>query len=200
MDEARRLLLQELERFGVDNDRRVSDRSEKMLNIAPETGALLALLVRATKARRVLEIGTSNGYSTIWLADAAESLGGRVTTVEGLLAKAELARRNFARAGVSALVGLDLGDAGSFLQGQASAAFDLVFLDADRKQYVAWWPDLQRVLCSGGLLVVDNAVSHAAELGSFVRAIAATPGYSSVLVPVGKGELLVLKEGSGGRA
>src|SRR5262249_39147443 len=101
MDNSLRSLLLELERFGTENDARASQRSEKMLNIAPETGELLALLIQAVKARRILEIGTSNGYSTLWLADAARTLSGRVVTVEVSAAKAELARQNIERAGLS---------------------------------------------------------------------------------------------------
>jgi predicted O-methyltransferase YrrM len=200
MDQARRSLLKELEDFGTENDRRATDRREKMLNVAPEAAALLALLVRAVKARRVLEVGTSNGYSTIWLADAAEETDGRVTTVEALPAKAALAQENFGRAGLSSYIHLHLGDAGAFLRDQPPDAFDFVFLDSDRAQYIAWWPDVQKVLASGGTLVIDNAVSHASELDGFFQLVRATVGYSSVLVPVGKGELLVLKQAASRQA
>jgi predicted O-methyltransferase YrrM len=198
MNETRRLLLQELERFGVENDRRTTDRREKMLNITPETGALLALLVKAMRARRVLEIGTSNGYSTIYLADAVDAIGGRITTVEALPAKAEVARQNFAIAGLAASIDLQVRDAGEFLREHLPAAFDFVFLDADRTQYLAWWPDLQKVLAFGGLLVVDNAVSHAEEMDSFFKLVSRTPEYTTVLLPIGKGEFLALKELSRG--
>jgi predicted O-methyltransferase YrrM len=72
-----------------------------MLNITRETGLFLSFLVRASKARRVLEIGTSNGYSTLWLGEAARSVGGSVVTVELSEAKIELARGTFARSGLS---------------------------------------------------------------------------------------------------
>ena len=107
------------------------------------------------QARRVLEIGTSNGYSTLWLADAVQRLGGRVTTIEVLPDKAHMARHNFARAELASWIQLHLGDAGDVLREQEPASFDLVFLDSDRAQYVSWWPDLQRVLTPGGLMVVD---------------------------------------------
>src|SRR5688572_27664449 len=100
MDNTLRALLQELETFAEDNDARVAERTQMMLNITPDTGEFLAILVQATKAKRILEIGTSNGYSTIWLADAVRNNSGSIVTVERLPAKAEMARRNFERAGL----------------------------------------------------------------------------------------------------
>jgi predicted O-methyltransferase YrrM len=193
MDDALRSLLRELEEFGASNDAAASARQEKMLNITPDTGELLAILVRATRARRVLEIGTSNGYSTLWLAEAVKSTSGNVVTVEISVAKAEMAQRNLQRAGVAALVRQEIAEAGQFLAQQAPASCDLLFLDADRAQYLIWWPAIQRVLVPGGLMVVDNAVSHAGEMESFRAEVQAARGWRSVVVPVGKGELVALK-------
>ncbi len=187
-------LLHELEQFGLENDARVTQHAEKMLNITPETGEFLMLLIRALRAKRVLEIGTSNGYSTLWLALAVQSIGGSVTTVEVLPAKAEMARANFARADLLPLIQLRLASAPIFLKEQLPASFDLIFLDADRSEYVPMWQDLQRVLAPGGLIVVDNAVSHANEVEDFVTRVRQTSGYLTSLVPVGKGEFLILKE------
>ena len=194
MNEKLDALLKEIEAFGVENDRRVTDHAEKMLNITPDTGKFLLLVVRALRARRVLELGTSNGYSTLWLGCAVQPLGGSVTTVELLFHKAEMARANFTRAGLDPLIELQLADAGAFLKEQRPDSFDFIFLDADRSQYVAWWQDLQRVLVPGGLMVVDNAVSHANKIFDFVNAVRQTRPYVTSLVPVGKGELLILKE------
>lgn len=194
MDERLNALLKELEQFGTTNDARVTNHAEKMLNITPDTGAFLALLVRALKARRVLEIGTSNGYSTLWLADAARPRDGRVITVEQSPVKTEMAHANFARAGLAAWIQQHQSDAGRWLKAQPSASFDFVFLDSNRREYVAWWQDLQRVLAPGGLMVVDNAVSHANELQEFTELVRATAGCTTSLVPVGNGELLILKE------
>ena len=91
-------LLKELEQFGLENDAKANDRSQKMLNITPDTGEFLLLLIRALKAKRVLEIGTSNGYSTLWLAQAVQPHGGQVTTLELEPHKADMARTNFQRA------------------------------------------------------------------------------------------------------
>jgi predicted O-methyltransferase YrrM len=196
MDDTLRTLLRELEHFGAENDGRVSQRSEKMLNITPDTGELLAIFAFSSKACRVLEIGTSNGYSTLWLADAMKSVSGLVVTVEHSPAKAELARQNFDRAGLSRWIRQEFMDAGELLREQPPAQFDLLFLDSDREHYVAWWPWLQRVIVPGGLLVVDNAISHAAEMEPFIAQVRATEGWRSVIIPIGNGELIALKAGA----
>jgi predicted O-methyltransferase YrrM len=138
-----------------------------MLNITPDTGEFLAVLVKAMQARRILEIGTSNGYSTLWLADAAASIDGAVTTMEMSPQKIAMARQNFERAGLAQRITQREGDAGALLEQLGDGAFDLVFLDSRRSAYLDWWPALKRILRAGGLLVVDNATSHADEMADF---------------------------------
>jgi len=190
-------LLSELERFGKTNDGVNSERLRRMLNITRDTGEFLAVLVRATVARRVLEIGTSNGYSTLWLASAARAIGGTVTTVELSEYKIGLATANFARSGLGGQITLLHEDAGRVLQRSADGAFDLVFLDSERPEYPGWWPHLKRVLRPGGLLVVDNATSHAAEMAPFMALVAADVSFVTSLVPVGNGEFLAVKAEKG---
>src|SRR5204862_7988173 len=91
-------LLDALAAFGEENDARETARPRRMLNITPDTGRLLWILVRLARPRRILEIGTSNAYSTIWLADAARAVGARVVTLEVNPDKARLAREHLARA------------------------------------------------------------------------------------------------------
>lgn len=190
MDDSIDKLLRELESFGRDNDASVASRAERMLNITRDTGELLGVLVTAMAARSVLEIGTSNGYSTVWLARAAARLGGRVRTVEIAEHKVALAAQTFRRAGLENVVEQVVGDAGKALRDTADASVDLLFLDSDRDHYVAWWADLRRVLRPGGLLVVDNAISHQAEIAPLASLIDADPRADKVLVPIGNGELL----------
>ncbi len=186
----------ELEHFGEANDAATNDRPHRMLNISRDTGEFLAVLVRATVARRVLEIGTSNGYSTLWLADAARGIGGSVTTVEFAEYKIGLASANFARSGLSAFITLVQDDAGRLLQRSDPGAYDLIFLDSERPEYPDWWPHLRRVLSPSGLLIVDNATSHVEQMVPFVALVTADAEFTTCLVPAGNGEFLAVKTSS----
>ena len=186
----------ELERFGEANDATTNERPRRMLNITRDTGEFLAVLVRATAARRVLEIGTSNGYSTLWLADAARAIGGAVTTVEVAEYKIGLASANFARSGLSPFITLIHEDAGRLLRRTDQSAYDLIFLDSERPEYPGWWPHLRRVLRPGGLLIVDNATSHVEQMAPFIALVTADPEFATCLIPVGNGEFLAVKTSS----
>jgi len=194
MDSALTALLDELARFGDDNDARETERARRMLNITPETGRLLWILVRSARATRILEVGTSNGYSTIWLADAARATGGRVTTLELNPAKVKLARENLARAGLADRVEVLEGRAVDSL-GTRPGPFDFVFLDADRGNYLTYLELVVPRLVPGGLLVADNVSSHARELHDYLARVKSHPALFSVTVPVGKGEEISFKLG-----
>ena len=192
MDTTLLALLDGLARFGRDNDARETERPRRMLNITPETGRLLWILVRQARAARILEVGTSNAYSTIWLADAAREHGGRVTTLEANPAKAALARENLERAGVLDVVDVREGRAADTLA-SLPGPFDLVFLDADRPSYATYLDLALPRLRPGGLLVADNVVSHAAELEDYLRRVKSHPALFSVTIPVGNGEEISYK-------
>ena len=193
MSESLEALKAELERFGAANDSATDARPRRMLNITRDTGEFLSVLARATAARRILEIGTSNGYSTLWLAEAARATGGAVTTVEFSEYKLGLASANFARSGLASFITLVHDDAGRLLQRSEQGAFDFIFLDSERSEYPGWWPQLRRVLRAGGLLVVDNAISHAGQLAPLAALVQADPVFATSLVPVGNGEFLAVK-------
>jgi predicted O-methyltransferase YrrM len=195
MPETLQQLLAELEYFGAANDQTITERPRRMLNITRDTGEFLAVLVHATGARRILEIGTSNGYSTLWLADAARALGGQVATVELSEFKIGLAARNFARAGLASFITQIHDEAGRVLAQARNGAFDLIFLDSERREYPGWWPEIKRILRPGGLLVVDNATSHAEEMAPFMATVKADPEFVTSLVPVGNGEFLAVRVG-----
>ncbi|MFM5738077.1 O-methyltransferase [Aeromonas veronii] len=180
-------LKRQLEQLGERNDSMQQARHRKLLNITRDTGELLSVLVQTRGAQAVLEIGTSNGYSTLWLAEAARRLEGHVTTIERDEDKRVLAHDNFQRAGLAPWVTLLAGDAGELLPTLPQAGYQLIFLDSDRQHYRAWWPQIRR------LLVVDNAISHRSEMVEWMNEVGQDPAFATSLVPVGKGEWLVVR-------
>jgi len=180
-------LLSEIERFGKENDRRETDRKRKMLNLEPETAALLHILVRATDRRSILEIGTSNGYSTIWLADALRSRTEcKLVSIERSPMKLEMARQNLLRAGLLGSVTLLEGEASATIR-TLEGPFDCVFFDADRISAPKQLEILMPKLKPDAILLADNVLSHPGEIANYLSAVAGLVGFSSVTVPIGKG-------------
>ena len=188
---ARRAVAAEVLAAAREHDAGQSDRLARFRNVEPETAELLGVLVRAVRAASVLELGTSNGYSTIWLADAVEGVGGRVVSVDVDAERVALARDNLERAGLEAE--LRVADAAETLAQSSSGAWDVVFLDAERGAYAGYWPHLLRALRPGGLLVVDNVISHADEVVSLLSLVSTEPAATSTQVPVGAGVQLIVK-------
>ena len=192
MDTALLRLLDDLSAFGEANDARETARPRLMLNITPDTGRLLWILVRLARPRRILEVGTSNAYSTIWLADAARAVGARVVTLEVNPDKARLARQNLARAGVADVVEIVEGPAQEALA-RLSGPFEIVFLDADRASYLGYVEAVLPKMPAEALLVADNVISHAGELADYLARVKSHPDLFSVTLPVGKGEEVSFK-------
>jgi predicted O-methyltransferase YrrM len=194
MDADRRAFAAALYAAGREHDARHADRLARWRNVEPETAQMLAVLVRATGARRLLEIGTSNGYSTIWLADAAQATGGALTSLDIEPSRTALARENLASAGLETGATLRTEDAARALRGAPDASLDFVFLDSERDAYAGYWPDLVRTLAPAGLLAVDNVVSHESELVDIRAVVDADERVTQALVPIGAGVLLVVRQ------
>jgi predicted O-methyltransferase YrrM len=188
----RRAIADEVFAAGREYDARQADRLSRFRNVEPPTAELLGVLVRATGAQRILEIGTSNGHSTLWLADAAEMTGGRVETLDLDPRRTALAHQNLERAGLGEVVDCRTIGAAQALAEHPDGAWQLVFLDAERPEYPAYWPDLRRGLAPGATLAIDNAISHASELTEFNRLLAADPRLTSTLLPIGAGLILAV--------
>jgi predicted O-methyltransferase YrrM len=169
------------------------DRLERWRVLEPDAGRLLWFLTQAVQARAIVEIGTSRGVSTLWLADAARGTGGLVLSLDTDAAAQDEARRSVAEAGLAEYVEFRVADGGAALAELADGAVDLLFLDAERTEYPAWWPHPMRVLRPGGLLVADNATSHPEEIAPLRALVEAEPGMVTITVGVGKGELLALR-------
>ncbi len=181
-------ILRELEGFGRDNDAREADRASKMLNLERDTAELLHVLVRSGGRRRVLEIGTSNGISTLWLAAAlrANGLATPLISIERDAGKSAQAQVNLQRAGLADHVQLLVGDASETVATLAGP-FDCVFFDADRWSAPEQVRLLLPKLAPGCLLLADNALSHPEEIAGYIAAVEALAGVSATTFPVGKG-------------
>jgi predicted O-methyltransferase YrrM len=171
----------------AQNSRRNID--ELLLPVGPATASLLATLIRESGARAILEIGTSFGYSTLWLAEAARATGGLVTTLELHENKVEYARTQIAKAGLAEFVDFRIGDALSTLE-RLDGPFELVLLDLWKDLYVPAIDLVYPKLARGALVVADNMTypERARPDANRYRAhIRAKKDITSVLLDVGSG-------------
>jgi predicted O-methyltransferase YrrM len=193
VDERVQAIIDDLNAAAEQHDAAQADRLDRWRVLEPDAGRLLWFLTQTVRARRIVEIGTSRGVSTLWLADAARATGGRVLSLDSDAAAQDDARRSLATAGLDEYVEFRVGDGGAALAELPDGAVDLLFLDAERTEYPAWWPDPVRVLRSGGVLVADNALSHPTEIAPLRELLEREPGLVNTTIPVGKGELVALR-------
>ena len=186
---AMRLVMERLQERDARDRTDGTPQSQRLRAITPDVGQLLLTLALAVDARRIVEVGTSSGYSTLWLALAAQRNGGRVTTFEIDPAKVALATSTFSEAGVAGVIDLRAEDGALGLAAFAGAA-DLVFIDAEKRDYEAYLDLAVGALRPGGLLIADNLTSHASELAGFRARALTHKRLSSVVVPIGNGELV----------
>jgi len=164
-------------------------RDQFLLAVGPATGRLINLLVKETEARIILEVGTSYGYSTIWLAEAARESGGRVITLELHAEKQEYARAMLSRAGLTRFVDFRIGDARESLA-KLDTNVDFVLLDLWKDLYIPCFDLFYSRLNPGAIVVADNMLypdstrTHAAVYRKHVRS---HPDIQSILLPVGSG-------------
>jgi predicted O-methyltransferase YrrM len=154
--------------------------------VSPDTGRFLFALAGALAGSEVLEIGGSRGYSTIWLAAGARLLGGRVVSLENDPVKCEAWRANVADAGLEEWAELIDDDAYETLR-RTEDVFDIVFIDAEKEDYEAYFGLVRRLLEPGALVVADNVISHAETLAAYSKARQADPTLVSVTIPLDRG-------------
>jgi predicted O-methyltransferase YrrM len=160
-----------------------SNQGRGMRNVPREDGRLLRVLAETTNAKHVVEIGTSNGYSAIWLCLALRATGGKLTTYEIDREVAALARENFKRAGVSKLVTLVEGDAHEEVL-KLNEPIDILFLDADKSGYLDYLNKLFPLLRPGGLVVAHNMDPRMAD-PKYVEAITSNPDLETIFLNKG---------------
>lgn len=181
-----RRFLKQLEDHGQAHDAQESEHSRKLLNLEPDTAEIVSILACSSRAKHVLEIGTSNGYSTIWLAASVGPAGGRVVSIERHRAKQTMARDNLLQTGLLQYVDLQLGDATEIVKG-LPGPFDFVFFDADRTSAPEQLALLLPKLAPPALILADNALSHPTEIAAYLGMVKSLKQLQHVLIPVGKG-------------
>jgi predicted O-methyltransferase YrrM len=194
VDERVRATIDDLTAAAEQHDAGQADRLDRWRVLEPDAGRLLWFLTQTVQARRIIEVGTSRGVSTLWLADAARATGGHVLSLDTDAAAQDEARRSLTAAGLAGYVEFRVGDGGTALAELPDGSVDLLFLDAERTEYPGWWPHPVRVLRPGGVLIADNALSHPAEIAPLRELLEGDSGLVTTLVPVGKGELVALRQ------
>jgi predicted O-methyltransferase YrrM len=160
--------------------------SERIQALHPDAGRFLYVLALVRQAKSIVEVGTSHGYSTLWLAAAARANGGKVVTCDRNLERIAAARRNFADAGLADVIEIVEGDARETLRGRTQPV-DLLFIDSEKSLYETFFDVVYQRLTKGGVVVADNALSHRDELEDYISYVENHPNLESVLVPIGRG-------------
>jgi predicted O-methyltransferase YrrM len=163
--------LDELHEFGLKNN---------MWNVRPDDGRFLRIVTAASGARRVLEIGASNGYSGIWIARALRDTGGKLTTIEIDPRRAAMARENFEKAGFAEAIELKEGDAAKVIPG-LEGPFDVIFLDTEKHDYLKHFDLSYPLLRKGGVYLAHNAVLMRDSMKDFLDRVRSHPELVTVI-------------------
>lgn len=180
-----------LERLDAEHRRRGGRHFDRLRQVPPATGKFLAILAASAPDGKYLEIGTSGGYSTLWFSLACLESKHRIITFEISDEKIRLARETFRSAGIENIVDLVEGDARKHLKAYKDVSF--CFLDAEKHHYLDCYNLVVPNMVPGGLLVVDNVISHREAAGPMVRKALKDRRVDALIVPLGSGLLLCRK-------
>ena len=168
-----------------------TERTQRYRNIEPESALFLAMQIRVQQSKKILEIGTSTGYSTLWLANAAQETQGQITTLEIEPDRTAQAQQYAQELGLDHVIDFRIGDAQAFLNNNLNH-YDFILLDAERDAYVDYWKNLQHMIApKRGILIVDNVISHAAEVQEFIALVQSDARFITTTLSVGAGLFLV---------
>ncbi|MGI0089342.1 MAG: O-methyltransferase [Nitrosopumilaceae archaeon] len=182
---------------------------DRMLAITADTGMFFNIILRAMKARKILEIGTSTGYSTLWFADAIkhnlnDTIRKPIITIDENTSKVQRANKNFTEGGVKNIIDIREGQAKSILSKMLknqnnkndNDLFDFVFIDADKENTIDYFDMCLPMVKVGGIIAVDNMLlpeHFASEMTKYANYVRAKPNVQTVTVPVGNGEEITIK-------
>jgi predicted O-methyltransferase YrrM len=160
----------------------IEGKGPQFLSVPRKDGQFLNLLIKATRARHVLEVGTSHGYSSLWIALALEETGGHLTTIEIKPERVKLAQEHLGRAGLAQRVAFKTGDAHKIVP-TLDGPFDLAFFDADKEGQMDYFNKVfPKRLAPGGVLAVHNAIRLRDSMADFLDMIAKHPDFDSVIL------------------
>ena len=180
-----------LEKLDAEDRVNETPRMERLRQIPPETGKFLSILAAGAPKGEFIEIGTSAGYSTMWIALACIERGIKIKTFEILEEKIKLAKETFRESKMTNFVELVEGDARDFLKEEKNISF--CFLDAEKEVYDDCYDLIIPNMVKGGLLVADNAINHYDTLKPMIDKALSDERVDALIVPIGKGELLCRK-------
>ncbi len=163
-------------------------RMKRLRQIPPDTGKFLSIMAASAPKGNFLEIGTSAGYSTLWIALACQYRRIKMKTFEVLKEKVQMAKETFKVTNMNNFIDLVEGDARNYLKGIKNIAF--CFLDAEKEVYEECYDLIIPNMVKGGLLIADNAINHYETLKPMIDKALADNRVDAMVVPIGKGELL----------
>ncbi|HEY4680792.1 MAG TPA: O-methyltransferase [Nitrosarchaeum sp.] len=177
--------------------------NKRMLAITKDTGIFYNMLLRIQKPKKILEIGTSFGYSTLWFADAMDK-NSKIITIEKNPKKIKLAKKNFDKAGVSGMIEIKEGIArdvliqlSKFKKSKIQARFDFVFIDADKEEYPFYFDICLPMLKKGGIIAADNIIfprRFKKHIKKYLNHINEIQDVQSIIVPIGNGQEISFKK------
>ena len=183
-----------MDAYALQLAERLEETQHDFWNISHQTAEFISMLIKISRVKNVLEIGTSNGYSTLWIADALKdsNTGGHLTTIEFYEKRQSIARENIENCNLSDYV--------TFKQGRALEIIpeldfvpDMVFIDANKAEYIQYFDLLKDKLPAGAIILADNVVSHAAKVADFLETIKNDTRYQSQVLDLPAGLLMALK-------
>ena len=163
-------------------------------NVARVSAEFMYILIKEEKIQNAIEIGTSNGYSGIWLGKALQETGGHLTTIEYWEKRLSIARENFKKCGLENVITPRQGDACEILNSlPEDTKIDFAFIDANKREYIKYFEILDPHLRVGGYIACDNVLSHKEKCQPFIDAINANPNYENVVLALPAGLSLARK-------
>ena len=168
--------------------------ADEFWNISHQTGNVISMLIKSAGVKSVLELGTSNGYSALWIADALQYTQGHLTTIEFWEKRQCLARQYISECGLSDFVTFKIGQAIDVIRDElGNEKYDLVFMDANKGEYLSLFQAFHPIVKRGGIILADNGTSHAKKVAPFIEVITNDNEYQAQVLDLPDGLLMAYK-------